>query len=97
MITYVHYWYRAPGSSEDVEIATERWPDKAPQDVLPLIGSVGSPTKATPDDPDEHGDTREFEVLGVLVGPITYWPDSPQATVSNILIVSVADSKRPHD
>ena len=91
MVTYVHYWYRAPGSSEDAEIATDRWPDKAPQDVLPLIGSVGSANKVTPDDPDEHGDTREFEVPGVVVGAITYWPDNPQATASNMLIVSVAN------
>ena len=83
--------YRAPGSSEEVEIATERWPYKAPWDVLPLVGPVGSPTKVTPDNPDEHGCTREFEVLGVRVGPLTYWPDNPQAAVSDVLIVSVAD------
>lgn len=40
MMTYVHYIYRAPGSSEEVEIKNERWPDKTPEDVLPLVGSV---------------------------------------------------------
>jgi hypothetical protein len=68
LITYVQYWYRSPGSSEDVQIvqiAIDRWPDKTPQDILPLIGSVGHSTKITPDDKDEHGNTREFKVLDI--------------------------------
>ena len=51
----------------------------------------GKRNQSGADDPDEHGDTREFEVPGVVVGPITYWPDNPQATASNMLIVSVAN------
>lgn len=89
--TYTHYMYRAPGASEDIEIAVDRWPNKNPQDVLPLIGSVGGLTKVTPDDGDEYGDTREFKVLGVIVGPATFWRDNPQATVSNMLIVNFTD------
>jgi hypothetical protein len=87
---YVHYMYRAPGASEEVEIATERWPGKAPQDLLPLIGSVGYPTPVTPDDPDEHGEKRDFKVLGLIVGPSTYWEGNP-ANISNVLIVSITD------
>ena len=90
MTTYVHYMYRAPGSSEEVEIATERWPDKTPQDILPLIDPVGSSTPVTPDDPDEHGEKRDFKVLGVIVAPRLYWPEKP-ATISNMLIVSITD------
>lgn len=45
----------------------------------------------TPDDRDEHGDTREFKVLGIKVGPIVYWVDNPQATVANRVIVVVTE------
>jgi hypothetical protein len=88
--TYVHYMYHAPGSAEGVEIAVKRWPGKSPDDVLPSIGSVGNTTKVTPDDPDEYGDMREFEVLGVVVGPSAYWQGTP-ATISNMLIVDVTE------
>lgn len=88
--TYVHYMYHAPRAAEGVEVAVERYPGKAPPDVLPLIGSAGSPTKVTPDDPDEHGSAREFEVLGVVVGPSTYWQGNP-ATISNMVIVSITE------
>jgi hypothetical protein len=89
--TYVHYMYHAPGSTEGVEIATERWPNKEPQDVLPLVGSAGSSIVVPPDDPDEHGDMRGFKVLSVVMGPTTSWRGSQQATLSNVLLVSVTD------
>jgi hypothetical protein len=93
--TYVHYIYRVPGASEAVEIATERWPDKTPQDILPLIGSVGSPTSVTPDDPDGYGEKRDFKVLGLMLSPSPYWQRSAPATVSNMLVVSVTDLDEP--
>ena len=90
MITYVHYWYHAPGSSEGVEIAVDRWPDKTPQDVLPLIGSVGGLTTVAPDDRYTHGDTRQFKVLDIKVGPFM-WVGGDMQTISNMLIVAVTE------
>jgi hypothetical protein len=85
LITYVQYWYRSPRPSEDVQIvqiAIDRWPDKTPQDILPLIGSVGHLTKVTPDDKDEHGDTREYKVLDI---------SQPEPLIINALTVLVTD------
>jgi hypothetical protein len=85
LITYVQYWYRSPRPSEDVQIvqiAIDRWPDMTPQDILPLIGSVGHLTKVTPDDKDEHGDTREYKVLDI---------SQPEPLIINALTVLVTD------
>jgi hypothetical protein len=89
---YVYYMYRAPGSSEDVEISTERWPDKNhPSELLPLIGSVGHPTSVTPNNPDEHGEKRDFKVLEIKP-PITadaFWREGSQETVATPSLVTV--------
>jgi hypothetical protein len=96
VITYLHYMYRAPGSSKDVEIRSENWPDKTPADVLPLIDSVGNITTISPDNPDEHGEKREFKVLEIKP-PITdttgSWREGSQETVAgpNLVYVVVTD------
>lgn len=91
MTTYVEYMYRVPGASEDVKIRSESWPDKTQADVLPLIASVGDLTTVWPDDPIEHGEAREFKVLEYQPGPITYWVENSQSTVSNVVVVVVTD------
>ena len=90
MTTYVHYLYRAPGSSEDVEIGGETWPDKTPQDVLPLIEAVGSITKVLPYDSQERGKgLKEYKVLEYQQATAP-WGDDLQ-TVPNMLLVVVTD------
>lgn len=93
MTTYVQYLYRASGSSEEVEIATERYPGKEPADVLPLIAPVGDTTTIRPDNQEEYGEAREVLVLEYR-GPFTpnpRWGENPQMAGSNWAIVVVTD------
>ena len=95
MATYVQYLYRAPGSSEEVEISSERWPYKEPADVLPMIASVGDTTTIRPDNQKEYGEEREVLVLEYR-GPFTaytHWKDQPHVAENNSITVVVADPK----
>lgn len=91
--TYVHYMYHAPESTEGVKIAVDSWPDKTPQDVLPLIGSPGGLTKVRPDDRDKNGDTREFKVLSITIGPFAQREEDMRTmrASSNRLVVHIAE------
>jgi hypothetical protein len=90
MTTYVHYRYRAPGSSEDVEIRVERWPDKTLRDVLPLINAVGDITEVWSDDLEEHGEgPKKYKVLRCVQGTTQWGYDL--RTVTNMVLVIVTD------
>ncbi len=90
--TYVQYLYRAPGSSEEVEIRSEQW-QKEPEDVLPLIDPVGATTTIRPDNREEYGEAREVLVLEYRrpFTTNTRWEDNPQMAGSNWVIVVVTD------
>ncbi len=90
MTTYVDYMYRAPGSSEDVRIRSEKWPDKFPQDVLPLIESVGKLTDEIPSNgPGDNGEgAKRYKVIEIDAAPQR--GDDPRP-VENLVVVVVTD------
>jgi hypothetical protein len=88
--TYVHYRYRAPGSSEDVEIRVERWPDKTPRDVQTLVNSVGDVTEVLPDDAEDHGEgPKQYKIIRCDQGATQWGYDL--RPVTNMLLVIVTD------
>lgn len=94
MPTSVRYWYLAPGSTEAVEIATERHPDNEPEDALRLIDPVGATTTIRPDNQEEYGETKEVKVLEILPGAIepgVTWEGKPSTPAPSWIAVVVTD------
>lgn len=90
MTTYVHYRYRAPGSSEEDEIKVETFPGKSPVDVLPLIRPVDDLIFLCSDYPEEHGeDPKEYKVLKYQT--ISTQTGGDAQTVTHRLFVVVTD------
>ena len=88
--TFVLYKYRAPGSSKDDEIKTEKWPSRTPQEVLRRIGSVGDTVPLRSDYPEEYGeDPKDYEIIYSQDGAIQF--QDALRTVAGIVLVIVTD------
>ena len=94
MPTDVRYWYRTSGSTEEVEIATERYPDDEAEKTLGLIAPEGTTTTIQPDNQEKYGETKKVKVLKIIhgvVAPVSTWEDKPSTTASGWIMVVVTD------
>ncbi len=81
MNTYVLYKYRAPGSSQEVDMKTETIPYER-EKALYLIHSVGETFPLWPDHPEEHEhQPKESKVLECRL----------DSTTENKVVVIVTD------